>query len=216
MQFFGTLAQHVTLSQLSEVDKKILKDELRDEFKNDLFPTLRDELFSKMQANLVSMGVSIQPPTPPSPPKVSPIIISTKRSCPTIEETGDGGVDIHVECELYINDPPQYWVALGKFYSNYIFWFRLCLFSYIYVVLGKIFKLGSTIHHQTIKDDMIRVVVINVRDSSTRVHMSIEDVQIVGQAPRSLIIWPTRLAKPIVVRLVFILFNIFTRVIFIY
>jgi len=46
------------------------------------------------------------------------------------------------------------------------------------VVLGKIY------HHRTIKDYMIRVVVINVRDSSARVPMPTEKVQIVGHAPR--------------------------------
>jgi len=57
---------------------------------------------------------------------------------------------------------------------------------------------------------MIRVVVIDVRDSSARVPVPTEEVQIVGQVPGNFIIWPTRLAKPIVVKVVFILFNIFT------
>ena len=91
------------------------------------------------------MGVSIQHPTAPSPPEVSPNLVSTKESCHTVKESEDGGVDIPVDCELYVDDPPQHLVALGIFYSNYIFWFIFCLFSYIYVVLGKIYKLGSTI-----------------------------------------------------------------------
>jgi len=74
-----------------------------------------------MRAKLVSMGVSIQPPIALSPLEVSLILVSTKGSCHTIEELGDGGVDIPVECELYVDDPPQHLVALGKFYCNYIF-----------------------------------------------------------------------------------------------
>jgi len=71
----------------------------------------------------ISMGVSIQPPTAPSPPEVSPLLARTKGSSHTIEESGNGGVDIFVGCELCVDDPPQHLVALGKFYSNYNFWF---------------------------------------------------------------------------------------------
>ena len=60
------------------------------------------------------------------------------------------------------------------------------------------------------------MVVIDVRDSFAQVHVPTKEVQIVGQAPGNFIVWPTRLAKPIVLKVVFIIFNIFTRVIFIY
>ena len=80
----------------------------------------RDELLSEMRAKLLFMGVSIQPPIALSPQEVSYIIFNTKGSCHTVEESGDGGVDISVDCELYVDDPPQHLVALGKFYSNYI------------------------------------------------------------------------------------------------
>ena len=63
---------------------------------------------------------------------------------------------------------------------------------------------------------MIQVVVIDFLNSSARVLVSTEEVQIVGQTPGNFIIWPTRLAKAIVVKVVFILFNIFTQIIFIY
>jgi len=63
---------------------------------------------------------------------------------------------------------------------------------------------------------MIRVVVIDVWDSSSQVPVPTKDVQIVGHAPGNFTISPTRLAKSIVVGVVFILFNIFTRIIFLY
>jgi len=76
--------------------------------------------------------VSIQPPTAPSPSEVSPILVSTKGSCHTVEESQDGGVDIPIDCELYVDDPPQHLVALCNFYSNYIF-FIYIFFIFIYL-----------------------------------------------------------------------------------
>lgn len=120
-----------------------------------------------------------------------------------------------VSCMLII--PPTFGglrYVLFKLYFLVYIWFVLIFF----VVLGKIYMLGSTIHHQTIKDDMVRVVVVDVRDSTAPVPVPTEEVQIVGQAPGNFIIWPTRLAKPIVGRVgfrtcfnyVFILCNILT------
>jgi len=37
------------------------------------------------------------------------------------------------------------------------------------VTLGKMYTLESTIHHETIKVDMMRVVVVDVQDATTRV-----------------------------------------------
>ena len=66
------------------------------------------------------MGVSIQPPVAPSPLEVSPILVSTKESFHTVEESDDGSVNILVDCELNVDDHPQHLVALGNFYSNSI------------------------------------------------------------------------------------------------
>jgi len=57
--------------------------------------------------------------------------------------------------------------------------------------------LGSTIHHATIADDMMRVVVVDVRDATTRVPVPTQEVKTVGQAPGNFILWPVRLAKVI-------------------
>jgi len=99
-QFFGTAPRRVTLAQLSEYDKKLL----RNEFKQDLFPELRNELLSENKAELASLGLSIQAPYT----MASPIIASTKGSCPLPEESEDD-VDVPTDCELYVDDPLDIW-----------------------------------------------------------------------------------------------------------
>jgi len=42
------------------------------------------------------------------------------------------------------------------------------------------YTLGFTIHHQTIVDDMVRVMVINIWDGFARIHMPIEEFQTIG------------------------------------
>ncbi|XP_022638492.1 uncharacterized protein LOC106766302 [Vigna radiata var. radiata] len=157
-QFFGGTTRKVTLAQLSESDKNAL----RNEFMKELFPKLKDELLSEIKSEIASLGLAIQ-----GQPKGTPPIVSSTK--------GDG-VDVPVDCELYVDDPPGHLVALGKIYN-----------------------LGSTIHHNTIKDDMLRVVVVDIKDCSARVLVSSEEVQTVGQAPGNFIIWPSRLTKPILV-----------------
>ncbi|XP_052731652.1 uncharacterized protein LOC128196086 isoform X4 [Vigna angularis] len=66
------------------------------------------------------------------------------------------------------------------------------------VALGKMYTLGSTMHHETITTDMMRVVVVDVRDATARVPVPTEDVQTVGQAPGNFILWPLRLSRAIV------------------
>ncbi|WVZ13259.1 hypothetical protein V8G54_017789 [Vigna mungo] len=87
-QFFGGPTRKVTLSQLSESDKK-----------KELFPKLRDELLAKIKSEMASTGLAIQ-----VPPKGLPI-------CPLPEESGDD-VDVPVDCELYVDDPHLHLVAL--------------------------------------------------------------------------------------------------------
>jgi len=43
----------------------------------------------------------------------SPIIASTKGSCPLPEESEDD-VDVPTDCELYVDDAPRHLVALGN------------------------------------------------------------------------------------------------------
>ena len=54
------------------------------------------------------------------------------------------------------------------------------------------YALGSTI-----ADDMMRVVVVDVRDATARVPVPTQEVKTVGQAPGNFILWPVRLAKVI-------------------
>ena len=70
--------------------------------------------------------------------------------------------------------------------------------------LGKMYRLGATIHHQNIGDDMIRVVVVDVRDAAAPVPRPTEEVQTVGQAPGNFILWPISLVKPIEVTVIFL------------
>ncbi|WVZ24868.1 hypothetical protein V8G54_003412 [Vigna mungo] len=81
---------------------------LRNEFKKELFPQLRDELLSEIKSEIASLGLTIQGPAKGAPP----VGASTKGSCPLPEESGDG-VDVPVDCELYVDDPPGHLVALG-------------------------------------------------------------------------------------------------------
>ncbi|KOM43641.1 hypothetical protein LR48_Vigan05g124600 [Vigna angularis] len=60
------------------------------------------------------------------------------------------------------------------------------------------YTLGSTIHHETITADMMRVVVVDIRNATARVPVPTEDVQTVGQALGNFILWPLRLSRAIV------------------
>ncbi|WVZ23228.1 hypothetical protein V8G54_001772 [Vigna mungo] len=94
-QFSGDPTRKVTLAQLSESDKKVL----RNEFKKELFPELRDELLLEIKSDITSLGLAIQGRL-----KRASHVASTKGSCPLLEESGDG-VDVPVDCELYVDDP---------------------------------------------------------------------------------------------------------------
>ncbi|WVZ21211.1 hypothetical protein V8G54_008533 [Vigna mungo] len=104
MPFSG---KKVTLAQLSESDKKVL----RNEFKKEMFPEFRDELLAEIKSEMASLGLAFQ-----VPPKGASHLASTKGSCPLPEESGDG-VDVPVDCELYVDDPHLHLVALGKIKS---------------------------------------------------------------------------------------------------
>jgi len=59
---------------------------------------------------------------------------------------------------------------------------------------------------------MMRVVVVDVKDSSTNVHVPTEEVETMGQALENFIIWPARLAKPILVSIGFHICFIYVRI----
>ncbi|WVZ22267.1 hypothetical protein V8G54_000811 [Vigna mungo] len=99
-QFFGGTRRRVNLEQLTESDKMVLSNE----FKKELFPKLKDELLSEIKYEITSLGLTIQGPAKGVPP----IGASTKESYPLPEESGDG-VDVPVDCELYVDDPPDIW-----------------------------------------------------------------------------------------------------------
>ncbi|XP_068483985.1 uncharacterized protein [Phaseolus vulgaris] len=94
--------------------------------------------------------MSVKPSVAPSEP--SPIRISTKESCDAPEGSEEVGPTILADCELYIDDPLEYLVAL------------------------------------------------DVRDAVARIPVPTKEVQTVGEAPGNFILWPARLAKPIMLR----------------
>ncbi|WVZ18934.1 hypothetical protein V8G54_006256 [Vigna mungo] len=57
-QFFGGPTRKVTLAQLSESGKKVL----RNEFKKEMFSELRDELLGEIKSEIASLGLAIQVP----------------------------------------------------------------------------------------------------------------------------------------------------------
>jgi len=59
------------------------------------------------------------------------------------------------------------------------------------------YALESTIHHATIANDVMRVVVVDVRDATAQVPVPTQEVKTMGQALGNFILWPVRLAKVI-------------------
>lgn len=63
------------------------------------------------------------------------------------------------------------------------------------VALGRVYNLGTTVHHQPLADDQVRVVVEDIRDADALVPIPTEEVQTVSQAPGNFILWPRRLVR---------------------
>ena len=101
----------------------------------------------------------------------SPIVQSTKGSCAHVVLSDDPGSQDNTEpCELYLEDPHRHLVARGKVHN-----------------------LGSTVHHQQLKEDEVRVTVETVIVADASVPFPTEEVATVGEAPGNFIIWPRTL-----------------------
>ncbi|KAL5165974.1 hypothetical protein HKD37_18G051028 [Glycine soja] len=109
----------------------------------------------------------------PLEPEVGPSAarVSTKGSCvdpsPTDPETGDSD-----KCELYIEENPSRLVALGRVYE------------------------GSTaVHNIPLFHGQVKVSVMEVKDAEASIPVPTDEVQLVGQALNSFLVWPTHLVK---------------------
>jgi len=65
------------------------------------------------------------------------------------------------------------------------------------VAIGKVYNLGSTIHHKKIEDNNVRVVVEEVRDVDALVPFLTDEVETMGHAPNHFIQWLRSLVKSI-------------------
>ncbi|XP_052734972.1 uncharacterized protein LOC128197373 [Vigna angularis] len=184
-QFFGPPTSHHSKAHVSEEVLKGIREEIRQEMREEInemkkeYGDMRAQLkkeYSNMRAQLLAdvraefASSSSQPRNFPQP---SHLCISTKESCDVSPQNASPTID--ADYELFSDDALQCLVALGKMYT-----------------------LGSTMHHETITTDMMRVVVVDVRDATARVPVPTEDVQTVGQAPGNFILWPLRLSRAIV------------------
>ncbi|XP_029126135.1 uncharacterized protein LOC114915496 [Cajanus cajan] len=108
--------------------------------------------------------------------------VSTKGSCPTPSSatvaSNPFGDEVHADisnkCELCIEGIPPLVMAIG----------RVCEGS-------------STIHNVPLTNDLVKVVIEEVRDSNARVPIPTSEVQLVGQALQTFIAWPRHLVRPI-------------------
>ncbi|XP_022642752.1 uncharacterized protein LOC106775417 [Vigna radiata var. radiata] len=155
-----------------------MKEEMREEISKmkkeygDIRAQLKKE-YSDMRVQLLAeMRAELASPLgqPRNPPQPTPLC---KESCDVSPQYTSSTVNANYE--LFSDDALQCLVALGKMYT-----------------------LGSTIHHETITTNMIRVVVVDVRVANARVPVPTQEVQIVGQAPGNFILWPIRLSRAIV------------------
>ena len=65
------------------------------------------------------------------------------------------------------------------------------------VALGSVQEGASTIHSVPLAPGLLRVVVEEIRDADARVPVPTDEVQIVGEALQTFIVWPQHLVRPI-------------------
>ncbi|XP_020238678.1 uncharacterized protein LOC109817748 [Cajanus cajan] len=142
------------------------------QMQEEIHKRLQKDMQRKLQEHMQSLSQQFQQ----SAPLLEPFIarVSTKGSCASIDPpftaTSPGTSN---KCELFVDgslDP---------------------------VGIGQIHILGSTVHHQVMGDDMVRVSVLDVRQPEARVPVPTEEVQTMGQALSTFLQWPHKLVKVI-------------------
>ena len=194
-QYFGPPSRNpLSMEDLEVITQRIQEQvtkKLSEQLEHKLKADLSQQFQEQVRQELASLGL-LQQNTNIEPTPSSPINVSTKGNYATPDPSvEDNHTNIRDQCELYVDVDPPHLVAIGKVYN-----------------------LGSTIHHKTIEDDNVRVVVEEVRDAEARVPLPTNEVQTVGQAPNQFIQWLRRLVKSISVK-VFII-NCLLMAFFIY
>ncbi|KAL5168114.1 hypothetical protein HKD37_11G030342 [Glycine soja] len=175
-QYFGPPSRNpLSMEDLEVITQKIQEQvtkQLSEQLEHKLKADLSQQFQQQVRQELASLGL-LQQNTNIEPAPHSPIHVSTKGNDATPDPLmEDNHTNIRDQCELYVDvDPPRL------------------------VAIGKVYNLGSTIHHKTIEDDNVRVVVEEVRDAEARVPLPTDEVHTVGQAPNQFIQWPRRLVK---------------------
>nr|KYP42586.1 Brain protein 44-like protein [Cajanus cajan] len=142
------------------------------QMQEEIHKRLQKNMQRQLQEHMQSLSQQFQQ----SSPLLEPFIarVSTKGSCASIDLLVTAtGPSTSNKCELFVDgslDP---------------------------VGIGQIHILGSTIHHQVMGDDMVRVSVLDVRQPEARVPVPTEEVQTMGQALNTFLQWPHKLVKVI-------------------
>jgi len=97
--------------------------------------------------------------------------MSTNHNVMNPNEDEDIETDISYRCKLFVEGVPHF-VAIGRVYPG-----------------------GSTMHTVPMLDDLVRVVVEDIRDATAPVPVPTGEVQVVGDAIGTFISWPKELIK---------------------
>ncbi|XP_020239830.2 uncharacterized protein LOC109818712 [Cajanus cajan] len=169
--YFGPLSKGSSLSKLSPQD----------------FEALTQQIYIRVTQSLMSKypNMSAQQSHDVPPVEVDHAMVaraSTKGSCPTPSSAtivcnpfgGEPHADISNQCELCIDEIPPRVVAIGRVYEG-----------------------SLVIYHVPLTNDLVKVVVEQVRDSNAPVPVPTSEVQLVGQALQTFISWPRHLVRDI-------------------
>jgi len=99
--------------------------------------------------------------------------MSTNHNVLNPNEDEDIETDISYRCKLLVGGVPHF-VAIGRVYPG-----------------------GSTMHTMPMLDDLVRMVVEDIRDATAPVPVPTWEVQVVGDAIETFISWPKELIKSI-------------------
>lgn len=199
------LTQHITVRVTQDITQRVTQD-VTERVTHDV----TQRLLQQFGSQLGSFGS--QPVPPVDVDAAVAARVSTKGSC-AAPSTGTAGTqpsaddpctDIPDRCELCVDEVPPRVVALGRVHEG-----------------G-----GSTIHHVPLTDDLVRVVVEEVRDADAQVPIPTSEVQLVGQALNTFIPWPRHLVRAVSVQvfplLIFLFvnnlifqFTLFTNILFV-
>nr|KYP46201.1 hypothetical protein KK1_032193 [Cajanus cajan] len=167
--YFGPLSKGSSLSKLSPQD----------------FEALTQQIYVRVIQSLMSKypNMSAQQSQDVPPVEVDHAMVaraSTKGSCPTPSSAtivgnpfrGESHADISNQCELCIDEIPPRVVAIGRVYEG-----------------------SLVIYHVPLTNDLVKVVVEQVRDSNAPVPVPTSEVQLVGQALQTFISWPRHFVR---------------------